>query len=211
MTMALTSEFDPERLVIDAIRSGDRTAFGELVRRHDHWVRGVVFGVLGQQDRVDDAVQQVWTTAWERINELRDPARWRAWLYRLARNAALDAGRDIARRRKRMQELARHAVSANSGSPRCASDPASGGSQDPALTLGARIDDAIVSDETTGEVLGAIEALPAIYREPFVLRHLSGWSYREIADVMDMPVDSVETRLVRARRLLRETLKDKLL
>ena len=138
--MALTSEFDPERLVIGAIRSGDRTAFGELVRRHDHWVRGVVFGVLGQQDRVDDAVQQVWTTAWERINELRDPARWRAWRYRLARNAALDAGRDIARRRKRMQELARHAVSANSGSPRCASDPASGGSQDPAL--GARIDGA---------------------------------------------------------------------
>ncbi len=61
-----------------------------------------------------------------------------------------------------------------------------------------------------GEVLKAIQALPALYREPFVLRHLQGWTYKEIAEVMDMRVDSVETRLVRARRFLRETLKDKI-
>ena len=71
-------------------------------------------------------------------------------------------------------------------------------------------DGTLVSDEQHGEVLNAILALPALYREPFVLRHLNGWTYREIADVMGMPVDSVETRLVRARRLLRESLKDKL-
>ena len=59
-------------------------------------------------------------------------------------------------------------------------------------------------------VLEAIRALPALYREPFVLRHLNDWSYQEIGDVMGMPVDSVETRLVRARRFLREALKDKL-
>ena len=58
-------------------------------------------------------------------------------------------------------------------------------------------------------MLAAIQSLPALYREPFVLRHLSGWSYAEIAEVMGMPVDSVETRLVRARRLLRASLKDK--
>jgi RNA polymerase sigma-70 factor (ECF subfamily) len=60
-------------------------------------------------------------------------------------------------------------------------------------------------------VLEAIQALPALYREPFVMRHLNGWTYSEIADVMGMPVDSVETRLVRARRFLRESLKDKVL
>ncbi|MDO8630448.1 MAG: sigma factor-like helix-turn-helix DNA-binding protein, partial [Phycisphaerales bacterium] len=55
-------------------------------------------------------------------------------------------------------------------------------------------------------VLSAIMALPAIYREPFVLRHMNDWSYRRISDVMGLPVDTVETRLVRARRLLREVL-----
>jgi RNA polymerase sigma-70 factor (ECF subfamily) len=68
----------------------------------------------------------------------------------------------------------------------------------------------LAGDEQHGEVLNAVRALPALYREPFVLRHLNNWTYQEIADVMGMPVDSVETRLVRARRLLREALKDKL-
>ena len=53
--------------------------------------------------------------------------------------------------------------------------------------------------------------MPVLYREPFVLRHVSGWSYKEIAAVLDLAVDSVETRLVRARRFLRESLKDKVL
>jgi RNA polymerase sigma-70 factor, ECF subfamily len=49
-----------------------------------------------------------------------------------------------------------------------------------------------------------------LYREPFVLRHMNGWNYQQIAEAMEMPVDSIETRLVRARRLLRDALKDKL-
>ena len=59
-------------------------------------------------------------------------------------------------------------------------------------------------------MLAAINGLPALYREPFVLRHMNGWGYQQIAEVMDLPVDTVETRLVRARRLLREALKDEL-
>ncbi len=189
MTMALASEGDPEQPVIDAIRGGDPYAFGELVSRHDRWVRGVIFGVLGNHDRVEDVAQHVWMTAWERISHLRDPGRWRPWLYRLARNAAIDAGRDITRRRDRV---------------RSADLEASG------KAGGRTADDSAQSHERHHEVLQAIQALPALYREPFVLRHLNDWSYRQIADVMDMPIDSVETRLVRARRLLRESLKDKL-
>jgi RNA polymerase sigma-70 factor (ECF subfamily) len=51
--------------------------------------------------------------------------------------------------------------------------------------------------------------LPAIYREPFALRHLEGWTYAEIGTVLDLPLETVETRLVRARRLLREMLSGK--
>jgi RNA polymerase sigma-70 factor (ECF subfamily) len=64
----------------------------------------------------------------------------------------------------------------------------------------------VVEAERQDRVLSAIQGLPAIYREPFVLRHLNDWSYQQIADLMGLPVDSVETRLVRARRLLREAL-----
>jgi RNA polymerase sigma-70 factor (ECF subfamily) len=67
-----------------------------------------------------------------------------------------------------------------------------------------------VADEQRRQLTAAIRSLPALYREPFVLRHLEGWTYQEIAEVFDMPVDTVETRLVRARRHLREALHGKI-
>ena len=183
---------DAEQPVIEAIRCGDRYAFDELVRRHHGWVRGAVYGVLGDRDGLDDVVQQVWTGFWQRIGELREVNRWRAWLYRLARNAALDAGRKSTRR-KRIGDASLDTASA------------------PVAVGGERSgpDAAAASAERGEVVLDAIRALPTLYREPFVLRHLNDWSYQQIAEVMDMPVDSVETRLVRARRLLRDMLKDK--
>jgi RNA polymerase sigma-70 factor, ECF subfamily len=188
MSRALAEQYDAEQPVIEAIRAGDRYAFSELVQRHDRWIRAVVFGVLGRSDAVDDVVQQIWASVWQRIGELRDAQRWRSWLYRMARNAALDAGREITRRR-RLGENTRPQTRLER-----ISTPPNG---------------EVDRDEQRREVLMAIEGLPAIYREPFVLRHLNDWSYQEIADVMDMPVDSIETRLVRARRLLREVLRDK--
>ena len=68
----------------------------------------------------------------------------------------------------------------------------------------------LVDREVHETVLAAIGGLPELYREPFVLRHLEGWSYARIGETMNLPVDTVETRLVRARRLLRETLKGRL-
>ncbi len=189
MAMAQPDSFDSEAPVIDAIKQGDRYAFSELVQRQSGWVRGVVFGVLGRNDAVDDVCQQVWTTVWQRISKLRESNRWKPWVYRLARNAAIDAGRDTTRRRARFQAMT-PAMAAAAQAGRSGPDSA--------------------IQEKHKEVLAAVQALPSLYREPFVLRHLSGWSYREIASVMDMPVDSVETRLVRARRFLRESLKDKM-
>lgn len=188
------SEFDAEQPVIDAIRQGDRYAFAELVQRHDRWVRSVAYGVLGDSRHIDDVTQQTWMAFWQRINELRDPERWRAWLYRLARNAAIDAGRDVSRRRARHVSGDEHLLAfAVATSPAAATD--------------GTPHQSVVDDEQRGIVSEAIAALPPLYREPLVLRHVNGWSYREIADVMALPVDTVETRLVRARRQLREALK----
>lgn len=188
MTMAVAREFDPERPVVDAVRGGDRYAFEELMRRNAKWVRGVIFGVLGDADRVDDVSQQVWTSVWERASELRDTASWRSWLYRMAHNAAIDAGRETTRRRRKLREMVDEPLEV--GGDHGAEKP-------------------LVQSEDGRVVMEAIQSLPAMYREPFVLRHLNGWSYQQIADLMGMPVDSIETRLVRARRFLREALKGK--
>ncbi len=182
--VALMNAHDGDLGVMKAVQLGDRRAFEEFLRGQERWVRGVVLGVLGDPGKVDDVAQQVWLNVWQRASELRDVQKWKPWLYRLAYNAAIDAGRDTSRRRAQSLSL----------------DEASA---DPAVS-------AVGHDgEERRVVLDAVLSLPAIYREPFVLRHLNGWSYQQIAEVMDMPVDSVETRLVRARRMLREMLQDK--
>jgi RNA polymerase sigma-70 factor (ECF subfamily) len=185
MAIALTAEFDPDVPLVEALRNGDESAYAELWRRHQRWVKGVVFSVIGDADAVDDVAQQSWWSVWERIGTLRDSRRWRSWLYRLVRNAAIDAGRERGRDRLLRMELA-------------VGVPPTAGSVGP--------DRSLERSEQHAAVLDAIRSLPAIYREPFVLRHLEDWSYREIGQTLGLPVDTVETRLVRARRLVREAL-----
>ncbi|NOT00305.1 MAG: RNA polymerase sigma factor [Phycisphaerales bacterium] len=182
------SEYDAEQPVIEAIRAGDRFAFDEFVRRQGSWVRGVVFGVLGNSDRLDDVCQQVWTAVWEQASRLKDSARWRPWLYSLARNAAVDAGRSQTRRRKLARAIAE--------TPNVITCVASAGPD-------------VQAAERRSMVFDAVQGLPPLYREPFVLRHLAGWNYQQISEVMGLPLDTVETRLVRARRLLRSALEGK--
>lgn len=185
MAIALTAEFDPDVPLVEALRAGDESAFAELWRRHQRWVKGVIFSVVGDASAVDDVAQQAWWSVWDRIGSLRDARRWRSWLYRLVRNAAIDASRERGRDRQLRSELAESAM------PR---------------STAAGPDRSLESDEQQAAVLDAIRGLPAIYREPFVLRHLEDWSYRQIGETLGLPVDTVETRLVRARRLIREAL-----
>jgi RNA polymerase sigma factor (sigma-70 family) len=184
MTDATVDVGTPHAL-INAVQRGSRPAGDRLVREHDGWVRSVVYGVTGRRDLVDDVTQQVWTQVWQRLGSLNDPRRLRAWLYSVARNAAIDASQEDRRRR---------AVGLDVVGDRFGDAQARG----PVWSA--------VGDELRETLLGAVEALPALYREPFVLRHLEDWSYAEIGELLGLSVETVETRLVRGRRLLREML-----
>lgn len=182
--MALSTD-DGDVELVEAAQRGERCALDTLVRRHDQWVRRVVYANLGNRRTMDDVVQNIWTTVWQQIGSLVDSRRWRGWLYRLARNAAIDAGMQEARRRKRFRLMA-------------ADEAPAARSAEPDRSLGRR--------EQQQRVLDAVAGLPALYREPFVLRHLENWNYARIAEALALPIDTVETRLVRARRLLRQAL-----
>ncbi len=184
--MPLPDEFDADVLLVEALKQGDTAAMSELIDRHERWVRGAVYAVLGNSDQVEDVVQRVWMRAWQRIDQLDDPRRWKHWVYRMARNAAIDAGRKIKRKRNLRQKLTEMATDATAIQAT------------PAREATIR--------EQHGKVMVAIENMPAIYREPFVMRHVQNWTYRQIAETLDLPVDTVGTRLVRARRLLAEAL-----
>jgi len=177
-----THEGDHELII--AAQRGERSALDALVHRHDGWVRRIVYATVGRQGLVDDVVQSVWASVWQQIATLADPARWRGWLYRLARNAAIDAGKRHARESGLVVGLVDEGPAMRDA--------------DPALRVS--------QTEQRQRMLRAIQGLPDHYREPFILRHLQEWSYAEIGEAMGLPIDTVETRLVRARRLLREAL-----
>lgn len=177
------------RLVASA-RDGDRGAADALVRAHEPWLRSVVYAVTGRPELVDDVIQQVWERAWQQLGTLADPSRLRPWLYSIARHTAIDAG-TAAKRERTVQR------------------PLSGEEHHPDRRQ-AEPARAVVGKETQVELVRAVQALPALYREPFVLRHLEDWSYAEIGEVLGLPATSVETRLVRARRMLREMLEGRI-
>ncbi len=192
MALAVTIPQDEDLSLVEAVQTGDESALNQLIARNDRWVRGVVYSVLSDVDMLDDVMQKVWVTVWQRAVEMEDARRWRHWLYRTARNAAIDAGRKKTRRRKLWQRLGQEMLGR----------PDMGASRGP--------DRMVAVAEEHQRVLGAIETMPVIYREPFVMRHLEGWTYKQIAEALDLPVDTVGTRLVRARRLLQETLEAQL-
>lgn len=186
MMLAATPDLAVVRRLVSDAQQGSRAAAERLVRAHDGWVRGVIYGVTGRPDLVDDIAQQVWMQVWERLASLKEPERLRSWLYVIARNAAIDTSQSQKRRRG------------------VGLDAFSEGWSDERTPTPLRVTS---GDETQQILMRAVEALPALYREPFVLRHLEDWSYQQIGELLGLPVETVETRLVRARRLLRETLK----
>ncbi len=188
MAIPVVQPQDIDVELMQGIRSGDDAALTLLIGRNERWLRGVVYAVLTDADLLDDVMQQVWLRVWQRAVEVEDVRRWRHWLYRMARNAAIDAGRKKTRRRKLWQRLGEEML----------------GRRDQDRTPGPLRMAAVAEDH--GRLLGVVDAMPEIYREPFVLRHLEGMTYKQIAEALDLPMDTVGTRLVRARRLLQQSL-----
>jgi DNA-directed RNA polymerase specialized sigma24 family protein len=78
---------DPE--LVRAARQGDKRAFVEIVARHQPMVCGIALGILGDFAASEDAGQEAFLIAWQKLHELREPERLRSWLGQIARNAAL--------------------------------------------------------------------------------------------------------------------------
>src|SRR5438045_5204672 len=86
-TTGLDAKSDADLVV--AARRGDKQAFVEIVARHQAMVCGIAFGILGDFAASEDAGQEAFLTAWQKLHELREPERLRAWLAQIGRNAAL--------------------------------------------------------------------------------------------------------------------------
>ncbi|MEM7199053.1 MAG: RNA polymerase sigma factor [Planctomycetota bacterium] len=168
----------PDAVVLERALAGDAAALTALWEAHREWTAAILMAHLPGRVELDDALQEVAVTLVRELPGLRDPQAFRPWLRAIAVNAARSHGR--RERRERPDALA--------------AEPC-----DPASAVGR----ASLADEVDA-VLAMVATLPVDLREPLLLRAVDGLSQREIAVALGLPETTVETRLARARRALRQ-------
>jgi len=174
---------------------GKEKAFGELVDRYRARIFSFILRMVKNHEEANDVAQEVFVKLYRSLDTY-DPSRnFSSWLFKIAQNMAIDHLRkqrtDIVSLDEPMETETseyRIQVASSNLSP-----------------------DRELEGLEVGEALEvAIEELEPSYRSAILLRHVEGRSYDEIADILELPLGTVKTYIFRARRMLRERLKNML-
>ncbi len=185
----------PDQSLARRARAGDRQALADLYERYRKRLFGFLMRSAGERAAAEDLFQEVWVKAIQAIGSY-DTARgtFRAWLFRIAANAAVDRAR-------------REAVRTTGKWDPPNAEFAEGMIDElPAAGVGPERESA--SRETGVAIAEALAALPPEQRAALLLRHQQGLSYTEIAIAVGVPEGTAKTRVHRAVESLRATLKE---
>jgi RNA polymerase sigma-70 factor (ECF subfamily) len=177
------------QLLIERARSGDTRAFEDLARREERALYRHALRIVGTTSDAEDIVQDALFSAWRSIASFQGTS-FRAWLFRIATNRALDQ----LRSRKRRPELP---LDPPDDDEVTWAEPVAPG---PDLTQLAGDREALAAVET------ALEALPAEQRTALLLRDVEGFAYEEIAVITSVEIGTVKSRIHRGRLAVRNTL-----
>ncbi len=170
-----------------------RLVFAELLRRYQSHVDRVLYHLAPDwQDRADLA-QEVWIRVYRNIKRLQEPAKFRGWLSRIARNLFYD---ELRRRKRVSSPLSLDA-------PRLLNDGELGW-EIAADSPGP--DENLTTREFYEQLRDLIAALPEVFRTTIVLREIEGLAYEEIAELTGVSLGTVKSRIARARQRLQSQL-----
>ena len=172
--------------IVQRALSGDADAFGEIVQRWERRIFALAFGMLGREEDARDATQETFFAAFRNLRNFRGEAKVSSWLHRIAINQCITR----QRRAKVRGETALEDETSSEGATFLA--PAR---QSPAQAAESR--------ERTKIVRRAVTALPPELREVIVMKEFEELTFQEIADVLDLPLSTVKSRLYTALRQLR--------
>lgn len=173
--------------LVAATLAGSRESYDRLARRYQDRLYNSMLRLTGSREDAADAVQDALVQAYVKLASYRGASQFYTWLYRIAMNLAM------SRRRRR-----RPSVSLDAAREAAGEEPQDGR---------PRGDEAAMSRERVARVQSALAHLGDQPRKILVLREIEGCSYEQIAEILELPVGTVRSRLFRARLQLRDQLK----
>jgi RNA polymerase sigma factor (sigma-70 family) len=168
--------------------AGRSAAYGQLVRRHAPRVLALCHARTARADVAEDLAQEALLRGWRGIRALREPAKFAHWLCGISTRVCLDWVNAAPRREVPLSAL-------GNGELGTTIDPVAPG--EPAADAAERRDD-------LDRLVAEVERLPAEYREALMMFYHQDCSYQQIADALGVSAATVNARLTKARKLLRE-------
>ena len=173
---------DADQAVIDRVLAGDRNAFGILIERYSDALYRHAYGMTGSADVAEDILQVSFIKAYHHLAEVR--GRFDAWVFRIVANGCKDWLKNIRRTHLSYEE-----------------DDQPSGFETP--------EEELDRGELRRDLDGALGALPDSLREAFVMKHVEGRSYEEMAVLLDATVGALKMRVHRAREALQKLLEER--
>jgi RNA polymerase sigma-70 factor, ECF subfamily len=180
-TIPVTS--DPDQELVTACQNGSRQAFNTLVVRHKDRLYSVAARLVGEHGEAEDIAQETFLRAYQKIGEFRGASQFSTWLYRICHNLCLN------HLHKKKQEIADDTIT------EILPDPSAGACEQ------------LIGHEQRQVIQHALSRLKHEFREVIILYHAEHLPYEEIADVLDLPVGTVRSRLHRGRGELKDLLR----
>jgi RNA polymerase sigma-70 factor (ECF subfamily) len=181
-----------DRALVQECQGGSRDAFSTLVVRYQEAVLNLAYRRLGDRELALDVAQEVFLKAYKGLSKFQGDSRFFTWLYRIALNESVTAHRKSARHSRALSLDAERGSEGNK-----LAEPADE-TFEPTAEAARQDDQAMVQR--------AIAELDDEFAQPLILRDLEGLSYQEVADVLEIPLGSVKSRIHRARQTLKNRL-----
>jgi len=178
--------------VVESCLNGDRQDYALLVKKYERPVFNIVYRLISDFEIASDITQETFLKAYRSLRQVREEFKFSNWLFKIATNLC----RDQFKKKKPVVEISLDKSIAVTESMIPFDD--SNNSLDP--------EEKLVLKEEQKQVLGAIESLPFIYRKIIVLRYTQDLAYKEIADILKIPMGRVKVQLHRAHKILRNEL-----
>lgn len=188
----------PDAELMIAFQQGDARAFEVLVGRHQRGVYNFVLRSVRGQGRAEELLQEVFLRVVRSKDRYQRTAKFSTWIYSIARNLCVDESRRARFRDHQSLDAERRGKDGGAGGPMVARLP----------NPGVPTDEAAEAPRLRQRLAAAIDRLPEEQREVFVMRQVSGMSFREIGETLGVAENTIKSRMRYALEKLREQLGD---